>query len=212
MDESIRESREAVSGINAVLREANIMLDALDEASFELLPNEHAVGMRRVETNSRKGVLFLTDQRIIFERRKKKAKKKRFFVTVKRELVKAVEWAAPVGAVKALSAEDTGGFIGIGDKDLLTITFADVADVPEQVTVRFLKSSDNEAWAETIIPQVTSGKIVEEMVKKSAEKAKAFDTSNLPTTCPNCRANLPKIYRGMHQVACEYCGTLVNVS
>ena len=45
-----------------------------------------------------------------------------------------------------MDAQDTGGFIGIGDKDLLMLTFADdVKDAPEKVTVRFRKYSDNEA-------------------------------------------------------------------
>lgn len=214
VSESLSDMEEGVDKIQRTLHEATKLLDALDEASFELYPDEHAVAMRPVESFGRtkeQGILFVTDQRIIFESREKKTTKKRFFIPVKRELVAEVEWEAPIGAIEQLEAEDKGGFIGIGDQDMLTLTFADDAkDVPETVNLRFRKHSDNEEWADTLLPYVMSGEIGQEMVGGEEETAD-FDTSNLPTTCPNCHATLPKIYRGMHQVECEFCGTTVNI-
>ncbi len=213
VDESLRDVRVEVNEIQHKLREATKLLDALNEASFKLFPNEHGVAVRPGENIGRhegEGILFLTDQRILFERREKKATKKRLFFTVESELVAEVVWQAPIGSIVEMTAKDKGGFIGIGDKDLLMLTFADDAkDAPEKVTVRFRKYSDNEEWAETLLPYVKSGKIAGERIDvvKSAE----FDTANLPTTCPTCKAALPKIYRGMHQVECEFCGTVVNI-
>ncbi len=33
----------------------------------------------------------------------------------------------------------------------------------------------------------------------------------LPTVCPNCSAPLPPIFKGMKQVVCDYCGTIINI-
>jgi hypothetical protein len=210
---SLRNMHEGVNDIEHIVNEATKLYDALAEASFKLYPDEHAVAMRPADNIGRRdaeGILFLTDKRVIYESREKRATKKRFFITVESELVTELLWHAPVGSIVDATGEDKGGFIGIGDKDLLALTFADdVKDAPEKVTVRFRKYSDNEEWAKTLIPYVKSGKIAGERldVVESAE----FDTANLPTTCPNCLAALPKIYRGMHQVECEFCETVVNI-
>ncbi len=215
VNDSLRDVRDGVNKVKQTLREATKLLDALTDASFDLYPDEHAVAMRPAENigrNEGEGILFLTDKRILFERREKRATKKRFFITVESEMVTEVVWEAPIGAIVSMTAKDKGGFIGIGDKDLLMLTFADdVRDAPEKVTVRFRKYSDNEAWAETLLPYVKSGKIAEERIDVT-ESSTEFDTSNLPTICPTCKAPLPKIYRGMHQVECEFCGTAVNVN
>ena len=208
--------RDKIAAIKKALREITQVLDALDKSGFELYPDEYVVAARPVETvgrNEMEGMLFLTEKRIIFEKRAERATKKRFFVTVESELVTEVEWEAPVGAVAKSSAEDKGGFLGFKVKDLLLLTFADGAgDVPEQVALQFTKHRDNEFWAQTLIPEVVSGAIEQQRVASAEDAAEEeWDASNLPTTCPNCMATLPPIFKGMHQVKCEFCGTLVNV-
>lgn len=213
--EPLAEIRANVATIKKTLRAITKTVDTLAESGFELYPDEGVVAVRLVETvgrNEVEGILFLTDKRIIFEKREKRATKKRLFITVESEIISEVVWEAPVGAIAKSSAEDKGGFLGFKVKDLLLLTFADGAgDVPEQVALQFMQQRDNEFWAQILIPEVASGAIDQQRVAGEAEAEDAWDPTTLPTTCSNCMATLPPIFKGMHQVKCEFCGTLTNI-
>ena len=76
-------------------------LDWLDGATFGLNAGESLVDAteaRQIEGNDEtEGILFLTDQRLIFERREKEARKKILFITTASELVKELRWeVAPI--------------------------------------------------------------------------------------------------------------------
>jgi len=195
------------------------MLDELGKATFSLYPDEHGVATSKVtwvsDREEPEGQLFLTDRRLIFERREKIATKKVLFITTEKKLVQEVMWESPIGAVEEVEAEDKGGFIGIGGKELLTLRFSErTRELPSDVTLE-IKDSTNEEWS-ALIRKVRSGQIDAERVgapapEEAATAAEAPDQAPkvIPTKCPGCGAQLPPVYKGMTQVICDYCGTVV---
>ncbi len=201
--------------ISVGIEQAIFVLDELDDATFKLLHNEHPVAACKAQWVNNKeepeGILYLTDQRILFEQEEEKATKKILFITTKKELVQQLLWEAPVGVVERASAEDKGGFVGFGVKELLTLEFStDAAGLPKEVTLRFLDYADNELWQE-LVQRVKSGEIQKERFGASAQTAAPTAPREIPTNCPRCNAALPTIYKGTQQITCEYCGATVNV-
>ena len=198
---------------------ATFMLDHVDEATFKLFPDENGVAACKAKWLSQKGepegILLLTDQRLIYEQVEEVAKKKVLFVTTEKELVRELAWDAPVGAVDKVSAEDKGGFVGFGVKELLTLNFnRDAKGVPDEVTLRFLDYADNEMWV-GLVERVKSGQIESEKVVGAAEAdaSEMEDTPAIaaPTTCSSCGGKMPTFFKGMQRVECEFCGNVVTL-
>ncbi len=197
------------------LKAVEFMLDALDSATFKLHPDEHAIAACEAiwisDREEPKGILFLTEGRLIFEQREKKAKKKVLFITTKAELVQEKLWESPVGAVAEVRAEDKRKFLS--RKELLHLRFSErTRELPGEVTLQ-LKGTTNEAWL-SLIRRVQNGEI--EAERYETEQTEAAPTppppspAEIPTKCPACGGKLPPIFKGMREVTCEYCGTVVR--
>lgn len=210
-----------LASLNRQFHQAKYMLDALDEVTFPLLPEEAgALACAAIwvsEKEEPKGILLLTDHRIVFERREKIAKKKVLFITTKSELVKEKLWEAPVGSVASVGTEDKGALMF--SKELLHLQFAhDVDMVPEEITLQ-LKGRDNDdvrAWIELAktgdIEAYRYDVAAEgEPAKTPAPQASQEPLADVPTVCPGCGADLPTVYQGMQELKCEYCGTKVRL-
>jgi len=207
--------------INEIQRKvdhAHDLLDNLADASFQLYPDEDGVDFCEVVWDSDhekpEGLLFLTTNRLIFERREKVAKKKVLFIAVKKELVQEKLWESPIGAVSELDSQDERAFLK--RKELLTLRFSErTRETPGEITLQ-LKHTDNDAWVEKI-HRVQSGKIDlarpdQEIPQPAAgESDLSQEDQEVPTICPNCSAPLPPAFKGMQQLACDYCGTVVNL-
>ena len=83
-------------------------LTEINEASFDLLATESPImavkavwakGEKQTKTDP-EGVLYLTDQRIIFEQKEKIATKKVLFIATEKQLVQETLWQAPVVLVE----------------------------------------------------------------------------------------------------------------
>jgi len=200
---------------------AQFVLDAMDGASFELYPDEHAYAACNCtwvsDQQEPEGLLFLTDARLIFEQRQEIAKRKILFITTEKELIQEKLWESPVGAVVELEAEDEKAFLR--RKEMLTLRFSErTREIPGDITLQ-LKGTDNETWR-GLIRSAKSGQIEtdrfgapapEEQLSAEVTQEAVEDEGELPTICPNCNAPLPAIFKGMQQVSCDYCGTTVNV-
>jgi len=215
-------TEQELADIDKGLEWAKFMLDALGAATFKLYPEENGVAACKAQwmggREEPEGVLFLTDARIIFEQKEEKATKKVLFITTAKELVQKKLWEAPVGAIEETSAEDKGGVLGFGVKEMLTLRFdTRVRDVPKEATLRFKDYADNEMWQD-LIRRVKSGQIAAERCDAApaaepaaaAPAAEASDAS-LPTACTACGAKLPTIFKGMQQVECGYCGAVIHL-
>jgi len=202
-------------------------LEALDAACFKLFPEEHLVAAcEAVWTDDKdepKGYLFLTDGRVVFEQREKKATKKILFITTQSELVQEKLWEAAIGAIADVEIEDKrGGLLGLGSKELITLRFHErTRELPSDVTVQ-LKGTTNDVW-QSMIKRVQSGEIESERAgaAKSATTsgapsappptpAPATPSAEIPTKCPTCGGQLPTVFKGMHELTCEYCGSKIR--
>ena len=203
------------------INRAKALLDALDSASFDLLPDEHGIAVCEAtwttDQQQPEGMLFLTDARLIFEQRQEIAKKKVLFITTEKELIQQKLWESPIGAVDELETEDKKAFLS--RQELLTLRFSErTRDLPSDVTLQ-LKGADNDAWR-TMIRRAKSGQMdverfgappPDESLAAEIEQETAAPAKELPTVCPNCNAPLPAVFKGMKQVSCDYCGTTVNI-
>ena len=72
-------SEQEISKLQEEMREVRALLDALDNASFDLLPDEHGVAVCKAQwisdNQQPEGLLFLTDGRLIFEQREERVVK-----------------------------------------------------------------------------------------------------------------------------------------
>ncbi len=210
-------TQDDVQALESELTSIEYLLDSLASASFKLYPDEHGVAVCRAvwvsDRDEPEGLLFLTDGRLIFEQREKKATKKVLFITTKSELVQEKLWETPVGALEEVEIQDKKKFLS--SKELLTLRPSrHTRDMPNEVTVQ-LKGTTNEVW-KSLINRVQSGDIEADKVgapppeEQAATEASASTAQDLPTKCPACGAQLPPIFKGMHEVSCEYCGTVVR--
>ncbi|MCU0519248.1 MAG: hypothetical protein MUF84_00945 [Anaerolineae bacterium] len=214
-------TQQEASALQREIDKAQFLLDALDNASFDLLPDEHGVAaceaVWTTDQATPEGYLFLTDARLIFEQRQEVAKKKVLFITTEKELIQKKLWESPIGAVEELEAEDKKSFLR--RQELLTLRFSErTRETPSDVTLQ-LKGADNESWR-TLIRRAKSGEIESERFGAAApdqqlaatiEQEATTPAKPLPTVCPSCAAPLPAIFKGMKQVVCDYCGATVNI-
>ena len=186
------------------------LLDQVDEASFQLYPAEDPVAACRAQYMETKkegpeGVLYLTDERLIFEQKEEIATKKILFITTDKETVQEFIFAVAIGQIEEIRASDKGF---MGRKEMLELRFAPEADL-SGATLRLL-GAENEKWA-GLIGRVKSGEIAKERTRPEDE-AVVEAVRAAPTKCPTCGATLDvAVVRGMREITCEYCGTVIRL-
>jgi hypothetical protein len=204
-------TRSDANNLNAQVEECIELLDWMEQASFGFLAGEAGVAavqgrwLKDGNKEGPKGILFLTDQRVIFEQREKIATKKFLFVTTASEEVKALQWEAPVEAVEGTEATEKRQAL-IVKHEHLRLNFRRPASVRE-VLVQL--QADSETW-QALINRVVSGEINQERIagaEKAAEKAVGVE---IPSKCPSCGAILDvDVIRGMTAITCRFCGTKI---
>lgn len=240
LENQVNEAQRTIRGvydsteqeIDTLMGEVNkvrYLLDVLDDASFELYPDEHGIAVCKAQWTSDhqqpEGLLFLTNNRVIFEQREERVTKKVLFIATEKKLVQEMLWNAPIGAVTETELEDKkGGFLGMGRQEMLTLRFPErTRELPSDAELHLKGGATNEEWR-SLIRKVKSGQIEADMfgapspqeqlaaeVEAEAEAEAEGMEKELPTNCPGCNATLPPIYKGMQQVECEYCGAVVNI-
>jgi predicted nucleic acid-binding Zn-ribbon protein len=202
--------QENVNQTRSQVEQIGWLLDQVDEASFQLYPAEDPVMACKAQFMETKkegpeGVLYLTDERLIFERKEEVATKKVLFITTEKEKVQETVFEVPVGQVEEIKSAQKGF---LGRKEMLELLLAPEADLSE-ATLR-LHGADNEEWA-GMIGRVKSGEIAKERTKPKDEAAvEAARTA--PTKCPTCGATLSvEIVRGMREINCTYCGSVIRL-
>lgn len=198
--DTVRQTKQQIA-------EFNRYLDLAEEATVTWKPTEAifvAVQAEWVETGKGKkdpdGILYLTDQRLIFEQKEKVGGRLGFGG----DKVQEVLWETPVGAISEVKAENKGL---LGGKDMihLKLSSGDYADITLEV-----KGGVQSKWYAQQLNRAITGEINKERaiaVDAEAEEA----VKNAPTACSVCGATLPPITRGMTEIACEYCGTVVRL-
>jgi predicted nucleic acid-binding Zn-ribbon protein len=135
-------------------------LTQLEEASFDLEKDEDLVMAVAARWDAEgkddpEGILFLTNLRIVFERKEKMATKKVLFITTASELVQRVMISQKFSNIKGTIARNKGLF---SHQDFLDVEFTD----SKIGSVAFhLNGQDSEEWSR-LIADAKSGKIEEQ--------------------------------------------------
>jgi hypothetical protein len=206
---------QRVGQLSQAVKKIAWALNQLEQASFSLTASEalvdatQAVWKNSSNTGEVKGVLYLTDLRLILERKDEQATKKILFVTTATEKRQNLEWEAPVQLLeKALSSQQ--GLLGL--REQLLITFASGGPYP-QVTL-WLDGTDETTvsssdWA-AVIGRVKSGVVAQD--RTIPLDPTADQTAKLPTKCPSCGAVFTQtVLRGQTEIDCQYCGLKVRL-
>jgi predicted nucleic acid-binding Zn-ribbon protein len=194
------------------LDEIEWMLTQLAEASFQLLPTEAGImAVKAVWCKTGKeqkgdpeGVLYLTDQRFIFEQKEEIATKKVLFIATEKQKVQQLQLEAPVALVDNVQTSKAGL---LKNEDHIEIRFQSGAPVQSahfhiwqdcatwQGLINRAKSKDFDKGRAVVIDQA------------EVEKVKAA-----PTQCPSCGGNITKpVLRGQDSITCEYCGYVIRL-
>jgi hypothetical protein len=194
------------------------MLEHVEAAKFQLYQGEapvRAAGahwIQQGEDEGPKGLLYLTDQRLIFEQKEEVATKKVLFVKLKTETLHEFLFEAPVSAIEEINiGEQRGGFLALGKVEVLDIRFDHTAQYDSALF--HLDKDDAESW-EALIGRVRSGEIDRARTEEAVAEAESLDEARagLPTNCPNCNAPIDvALVRGMTSINCQYCGTVIQV-
>jgi len=151
--------------LNSRLTTIHWALDQLAEAHFKLEKDEDlvmAVPNRwdKEGKDDPEGVLFLTNKRLIFERKEKVATKKVLFVTTASELVQEVLFIQALGTIISVKAQNKGLF---GHQDFLEVQFSD----SKLGTLSLhINGQDSKQWV-NLIERSKSGQIEEERTSGS---------------------------------------------
>jgi hypothetical protein len=150
------------------------------------------------------GVLFLTDQRLLFEQREEVVTKKRFgLFKAESEMVQKLWLDINISAIDKVEDKEEGGFLGVGKADILELVCS--ADAPLSRARFHLKGQESADWR-SLIRRAQSGEVAAER----HAQAKAKPALKFPTSCPNCMGSLPEPNRGATRVKCNFCGSLVG--
>jgi hypothetical protein len=215
-ERSIRGSYDQFSSdvgkVKSHLYKLEWMMIELSEASFDLLATESGImAVKAVWAKDGKerkddpeGVLYLTDQRLIFEQKEKVATKKVLFVATEKKLVQEMLWEAPVALIEDAKASKEGF---MNKDDFIEVHFS--GDAPyDAVHVHIWQPGDD--WRALLKRAKAKDFDATRAIAISAEEAKKVKSA--PTQCPSCGGAIDQvILRGMDTLNCEYCGAVVRL-
>ena len=194
------------------LEDIEYLLTQLAEASFQLLPTEAGIAAVKAtwcktgkeQKSDPQGVLYLTDQRLIFEQKEEIATKKVLFVATEKQKVQGLQLEAPVAQVDKVETSKQGF---LKNEDHIEIHF--LSGTAVQVA-NFHIWQDNAAWLALINraknKDFDQGRAVA-LDQAAVEKVKAA-----PAQCPSCGGVITTVVlRGMDSIKCEYCGFVIRL-
>jgi len=188
------------------------MLKQLSEASFQLLATEagvmavKAVWVRsgREQKSDPEGVLYLTDQRLIFEQKEEVATKKVLFIATEKEKIQKLELDIPVELIESVTTGKLGVF---KNEDHIELKFASGAPV---LTANFHIWQPCEEWQALI--HRTKSKDIDNDRAVAVDANAAAKVKSAPSQCPNCGGNIKQvILRGQDNLKCEFCGFVIRL-
>jgi len=194
-----------------IIADAEAMLDELDAATFRLLPGEAPVAMSQAEwlrgkDDEVKGLLFITDHRLLFERKEEVVTKRKLLIFTEKKLVRELLFETPIGAVEKVAVERVGGLF---KKQVVKVSFTSPPAPYAQALISL--RGDPEEWV-GVITRIITGDADKDRVAGSAEAQPAAPAEPRVIKCSGCGATLTvPIVKGMQSVKCEYCGTVMRL-
>jgi hypothetical protein len=204
LDDNVNQTQQQIDDVSWTLQQA-------EQASFGLVATEAAV--EAVPANWKKpddkdgvdGVLFLTDQRLLFEQKEEVATKKVLFIATEKQKLQGLQWELPVAQIEQAVGSKQGF---MGKDDYLTLSCASGA--PYRSIQLHLKGETGESW-QGHIGRVKSGEIAKERTV-ALDQAAVEAVANAPTKCPTCSATITQtILRGQTEITCEFCGSKIRL-
>jgi len=165
---------------------------------------------RRSGNEGPNGVLFLTDQRLLFEQDEEVAKEKFLgLFTTKSEQVQRLLLDVPVHAVEKMEHGEEGGFLGIGESEILELVLESRAPVSRADFE--LEKVEAEEWV-SWIKRVQTGEVDADRAEAFAEDVADAEAlvASFPNQCPACFAPLSRPPRGADHARCEYCNAIIG--
>jgi uncharacterized coiled-coil protein SlyX len=199
--------RDQVRTVSRHLDDVDYLLKNLAEATFKLLPTEAGIAAVKAvwcktgkeQKEDPDGVLYLTDQRMLFEQKEEIATKKVLFIATEKQKVQNLQLEVPIALMDKVTTNKTGM---MKNEDHVEISFQTGA--PFQV-VNFHIWQDCTFWQGLLNRAKTrdfdAGRAVA-LDQSTVDKVKAA-----PTQCPSCGGAITKpVLRGQDTIKCEYCG------
>jgi len=207
--------QEQTTQLSQTVRTIAWVLDQVEQASFSLTASESIVDAAQAiwksgsGGNDVRGVLYLTDLRLLFERKDEKVTKTILFVPTEKQKLQNLAWEAHIQLVeKALSSQQ--GLLGMNEQ--LEIRFA-VGGPYSQVILQIEGTAETSvtsaAWASSI-GRVKSGVVDQD--RTTPRDSQNTTAAKLPANCPTCGAVFNQtVLRGQTEVKCQYCGLIVRL-
>jgi hypothetical protein len=170
LEEECDPPRDEVNQTSKQLDDVAWTLAQAGEASFHFASGEAPIETVSAEwkkpgsKDGLNGVLFLTDQRLIFEQKEEVATKKVLFVATAKQKLQSVQWEVPVAQIQS-AVGSKKGFLGKDDY----LTFTCSSATPFRTAEIHLKGETGEAW-HGFIDHVNSGAIAQERITGPAFK------------------------------------------
>ena len=203
-----------VEKVSAQLDKVESTLDNVESASFGFLPGESVVmAVKAVWTRDNnkedkddpEGILFLTDQRMIFEQKEEIATKKVLFVTTEREKVQKLLFEVPVVSIETVKAEKHGLF---KNEDWLEMVMAS-GSFARDVSLH-LDGQDCNEWQKLITRVKT--KDIDSDRAIAVDQAAVEKARSAPSQCPFCGGAITKpVLRGQDTITCDFCGKSIRL-
>ncbi len=204
--------RGQVGSVSGHLGEIDWMLTQLAEATFKLLPTEGGImAVKAVwcadvkeKPEDPDGVLYLTDQRLIFEQKEEIATKKILFIATEKKKVQEKEWDVPVALLEEIKTSKQGM---MKNEDHLDLRFGPGAN---HQTIHLHIWQPVEQW-QALLNKAKS-KEFDKTRAIAIDQAEVDKVKSVPAQCPGCGANMDQVVlRGQDTVKCEYCGFVVRL-
>ncbi len=194
------------------LNEIEYLVTQLAEATFQLLPTEGGIAAIKAvwcktgkeQKGDPEGVLYLTDQRIIFEQKEEIVTKKVLFVATEKQKVQQLQIECPVALVDKVDTSKQGL---LKNEDHIEVRFASGAPVE---MAHFHIWQDCAAWQQLI--NRAKSKDFDQGRAVAIDQAAVDKVKAAPAQCPNCGGNITQVVmRGMDSIKCEYCGFVIRL-
>jgi predicted nucleic acid-binding Zn-ribbon protein len=204
--------KNQVDALTAHLRDIDYMLTQLAEAKFQLLATEGGIEAVKAvwcksgkeEKDDPQGVLYLTDQRILFEQKEEIATKKVLFITTAKQKVQQLLFEAPIALINNIQTNKEGF---MKKDDHIELQFAPGAPMQK---MHLHIWEDCAKWLQVInrakARDFDAGRAV------AVDQAVVEKVKNVPTQCPSCGGAINQVVlRGVDSVKCEYCGFVIRL-
>jgi uncharacterized protein Smg (DUF494 family)/ribosomal protein S27E len=204
--------QDQVNEVESQLSNIEWMLSQLAEARFSLLPTEGAIAAVKTvwckdgkeNKDDPEGVLYLTDQRLLFEQKEEIVTKKILFIPTEKQKVQELKWQIPVSLIEEIKPSKQGL---LKNEDHLDLRFGPGAALQ---TVHIHIWQDVNYWL-----QLLNRAKIKDFDKTRAvaiDQAEVDKVKSLPSQCPSCGGNFDQVVlRGQSEVKCLYCGFVIRL-